>query len=100
MMRMWMVIVAVMVLALAPLQATAETSVAEMSRAAPVAYSAIPAPRPGRAAGILRKVQGYECRSCRRQCVRDFKIDCYEEEGWCRRQFVRCMRECWEDFCR
>jgi hypothetical protein len=46
------------------------------------------------------RVQGYECRACRRGCSRDFKWDCDGSEGWCRRQFVRCMRDCWEELCR
>jgi hypothetical protein len=46
------------------------------------------------------KVQGRACSACRRACVADWKIDCYDSDRYCRRQFVRCMRICWEDYCR
>lgn len=59
-----------------------------------------PTTRDGLHDGFLQKVQGYYCRACRRRCVADFRIDCEETEGWCRRQFTRCMRQCWEDECR
>jgi hypothetical protein len=54
----------------------------------------------GTGASSVLKVQGYECRACRRACSRDYKWDCEGSEGWCRRQFVRCMRDCWEELCR
>jgi len=57
-------------------------------------------PRPSSGGGLVTQVQGRACSSCRQICVEDFREDCDESERWCRRQFVRCMRVCWEDFCR
>lgn len=82
------------------LEAVAGDAGAVALLAAAIRYSPIPdVAAPGKP-GLLWTVQGYGCRACRRQCVVDFKIDCYESEGWCRRQFTRCMRHCWEDECR
>lgn len=67
--------------------------------ATPVRYSPIPAPAAPRT-DLLQRVQSPDCRYCRLACVEDFKIDCHASERWCRRQFVRCMRECWEQVCR
>lgn len=66
--------------------------------ATPVRYSPIPAPVAP--ADLLQRIQSPDCRYCRLACVDDFKIDCHASERWCRRQFVRCMRECWELVCR
>lgn len=96
----WLMVLVVLALTLIPLQAMAQSDTLPSTQAAPVSYSAIPA-RPAKTAGsLLQKVQGYECKACRRDCVVDFKIDCFESDRWCRRQFVRCMRECWERACR
>ena len=69
-------------------------------RMAAVRFSPMPdlADTTGRA--LVWTVQGYYCQACRRKCVVNFKLDCDADEGWCRRQFTRCMRHCWEDECR
>ena len=99
-MRNGLMVLVVLALTLMPLRAMAQSGTLPSAQAAPVSYSAIPG-RPAEAVGsLLQKIQGYECKVCRRDCVLDFKIDCYASDRWCRRQFVRCMRECWEIACR
>lgn len=99
-MRSWLMILSILALGLMPLAAAAETTPVTAFKAEPTSYSAIPA-RPGKSVdNLLRKIQSYDCKYCRRGCVQDFKIDCYASDRWCRRQFVRCMRECWELICR
>lgn len=68
-----------------------------------VTRASLSLPRPGAeqpSGGIIHRAQGGECRFCRRRCYLRFRIDCDASEGWCRRQFVLCMRDCWEDYCR
>lgn len=72
------------------------TAARSLQPATPIRFSLIPAAR----TDLLHRVQGRDCRYCRLACVEDFKIDCHASERWCRRQFVRCMRECWELVCR
>ena len=57
-----------------------------------------PALHPGESR--LHRVQGGECRYCRRRCFVRYRIDCDDSESWCRRRFVLCMRACWEEVCR
>ncbi|MGI9480283.1 MAG: hypothetical protein ACR2PI_26570 [Hyphomicrobiaceae bacterium] len=95
-----LMIATVLTIALHAPSATAQSDNALTPQTAPVSYSAIPAPSARATGNLLRRIQSYGCRVCRRGCVRDFKIDCYESDRWCRRQFVRCMRECWEFVCR
>ena len=99
-MRSRLMILPILALGLMPLAAAAETTPVAAFKAERTSYSAIPA-RPGKSIdNLLRKIQSYDCKYCRRECVRDFKIDCYASDRWCRRLFVRCMRECWELICR
>lgn len=100
-MRNWTLELALVVLLLMPGQAMANNAAAPLAKPAPVSYSAIPG-RPGTAEGnLLQRVQGRYCRGCRLDCVAE-RNDCYyyETERRCRRQFTRCMRYCWERFCR
>ena len=95
-----LLIVTVLTIALNPLPATAQSGNALEPDAAPISYSAIPTPSARTTGKLLHRIQSYDCRVCRRGCVRDFKIDCYESDRWCRRQFVLCMRDCWDFVCR
>ncbi len=99
-MRSWLIILPFLVFGLIPLGATAEPSPSTAFKAEHISYTAIPS-RPGKSIdNLLRKIQSYDCNYCRRGCAQDFKVDCYASERRCRRQFVRCMRECWELVCR
>lgn len=90
-------LVALTLIALMPLGAGALDARSPQA-ATPIRFSPIPAPTtPG---DLLQRIQSPDCRYCRLACVEDFKIDCHASERWCRRQFVRCMRECWEQVCR
>ena len=55
--------------------------------------------RPGADRGPITPVQGYGCRACRRLCARDREY-CDDSPRRCQRTFIRCMRICWEDYCR
>lgn len=99
-MRYWSVVLLLLVLAFFPVRAIAEKDSSQTSRLSSVVYPVPLSPFGGNSGSLSLKVQSYECKYCRRQCVEDFKIECYESERWCRRQFVRCMRECWEQICR
>ena len=72
----------------------------EILKPVAVSFSAIPGRPVVAANGLLVRVQSYDCRACRRTCVRDYKWDCDGSYGWCRRKFTQCMRVCWEDECR
>ena len=90
-------LLALAMIALMPPGASA-MDVRAQQAATPIRFSPIPAPA-GRNE-LLQQIQSPDCRYCRLACVEDFKIDCRGSERWCRRQFVRCMRECWEQVCR
>ena len=99
-MRRWSALLLLMLVTFIPVQAFADKAPSLTSSLSSVAYPGPPLSSGSTSASLLLKIQGYECKYCRRQCVEDFKIECYESERWCRRQFVRCMRECWEQICR
>ena len=100
-MRSLLVKLAFVVLMLMPMQAMADTTSRQSVNAAPVSHSAIPG-RPSLAEGsLLQRVQGSYCRGCRLNCIAD-RNECYdyEPERQCRRQFSRCMKSCWNRYCR
>lgn len=66
----------------------------------PTLTSGVGLPAPPRTFSPILKIQGRACTACRATCVQDWKTDCYDSESYCRRQFTRCMRICWEDYCR
>lgn len=98
-MRRLFLILAFVIVSLAPVQSATANDLGASTTLQTIAMFAPSKPAEA-VRGSLLKIQSYDCRACRRGCYRDFKLDCEESEGWCRRQFTSCMRNCWEDECR
>lgn len=56
-------------------------------------------PRTVGAQPLVVQVQGRACRACRADCYYTYRTACGYSQS-CRTAFTRCMRVCWEDYCR
>ncbi|MGD9786180.1 MAG: hypothetical protein AB7U49_16015 [Hyphomicrobiaceae bacterium] len=90
--------VALLMLISVPGAAAADTSGSHLKIA--LAQTALPSAGAARMQSrpLVQQAAGYACRSCRRACYYEYRIDCWG--AWCRKAFTSCMRSCWYEICR
>lgn len=89
--------IAVLIFALATIASRQDASAAvigPLQCVTNLSCSAAPASR-----SLAEPAQYSSCSGCRRFCINDFRVRCGYAQS-CRKEFVRCMRFCWRDYCR